>query len=292
MGFLNDATSGYQKHKNTKQYTNEDFYRLLSEIEMSFGTPVMDSVGKKEAVVYHGVGKFDVYVKADKKSVEVARVLGKQENIGKNLAKELAIGMVSNAASKDMSVADRAVDELSDVVKRLLDGEVITKSNVTKTVGESLKYYMKQKVLSIRDKYSIYDAYENPVYNVVGKLTGLSFSVQNADGDELLSIKKKLVAVMPEYTLMEGKKEVGHIKKKMKLTRAEIAGKVNGKELTIKGDMMGYAFNIMMDGVAVGNVDTERLTWGDCYSIEVLDPELKDLIVAIAIICDNTLKNK
>ena len=39
----------------------------------------------------------------------------------------------------------------------------------------------------------------------------------------------------------------------------------------------------------IGNVDTERLTWGDVYSIDIKDTGKQDLIVAIAIIVDNIL---
>lgn len=292
MGFLNDATSGYQKLKNTRGLTNEMILAELQNIALSFGTPELDTVGKKKAVVIHHVGRFDVYASADEKNIEIARVIGKDQSIGKNLLKELAVASVSNAQAKDTAEADRAVDELTDLIKQYLENGAMFTRVVNAYTGASTKFYMRQKVLSIKDKYSICTADETPVYWVAGNLLGLSFNVQTADGNDIFTIKKKMVSITPEYTLLEGKKEIGHIKKKIRLTRPEISGEINGEELTIKGDMSGYHFSISLNGMVVGNVDTERLTWGDCYSIEVLDESKKDLIVAVAVICDNTLKNK
>lgn len=292
MGFLNDATSGYQKLKNTRGLTNEIILAELENVSLSFGTPVLDTVGKKEAVVVHNVGRFDVYAIAGDKNIEIARVLGKDQSIGKNILKELAAASVTNAQAKDLAVADRAVDELADLIKQLLENGAMFTRNANAYTQTGMKFYMKQKILSIKDKYSICTEDETPVYWVEGNLIGLSFKVQTAAGDDIYTIKKKMVAIMPEYSVLEGKKEIGHIKKKMKLTRPEITGEVYGESLTIKGDMSGYHFSIMLNGMVVGNVDTERLTWGDCYSIEVLDERMTDLIVTIAVICDNTLKNK
>lgn len=302
MGFLNDATSGYQKHKNTRHYTNYELFSLLSDIPLSFGKPVLDTIGKKEAIVYHmPQSRFDVYAIADKKNIEIARVIDKQHNVGKEVAKEMGVSLLIGtltgndgltAQAKDEAVADRAVDELADVIKQLLEtGHA--QSNVATSRYPSVKLYMRQKVLSIKDKYSICDETERPVYWVKGSLIGLSFAMEYADGSDVFTIKKKLVSLMPEYTIIQGRNnEIAHLKKKLKLTRPEIVGKVNGQELEIKGDMTGYHFSIALGGMVVGNVDTERLTWGDCYSIEVLDPRMTDLVVAIAVICDNTLKNK
>lgn len=292
MGFFNDAVSGYQKLKNTRGLTNEKLLAELEKISLSFGNPVIDTVGKKEAVVVHNVGRFDVYAIADAKNIEIARVLGKDQSIGKNLLKELAVAAVTDAQAKDTATADRAVDELTDLIKQYLENGVMFTRARNAYTQTSTKLYMRQKILAIKDKYSICTEDETPAYWVEGNLIGLSFNVQNANGSNIYTIKKKMIAIMPEYSIMEGKKEVGHIKKKIKLTRPEITGEIYGENLTIKGDMSGYHFSIMLNGTVVGNVDTERLTWGDCYSIEILDESKKDLVVTIAVICDNTLKNK
>ena len=294
MGFT-DNLSGYHKYKNVQNFTNETLFLKLREIPVSFAdSPKMDTVAKKETIVYTiPDSRFIVYVKADK-NVEVATCLAPKENVGKFIGKELLISAVSDAQGKDQHEANRAVDEVGDILQKLLAGQETTPGNLTAVNKNKngTKLYMRQKIVSIKDKYSICTLNEEPVYWVEGNLIGLSFSIQNTTGNELMKIKKKMVAIMPNYTLMKENKVFGQIKKKIKLTRPEIVGTVDGKELLIKGNLSGYSFEIFLGGQSIGAVDTERLTWGDCYSIESYIPDNTDLVVAIAVICDNVLKSQ
>ena len=50
---------------------------------------------------------------------------------------------------------------------------------------------------------------------------------------------------------------------------------------------MGFDFDIQIGGATIGHVDTARTVWSDCYRIRTLDASQQDLVVALAIICDN-----
>ena len=127
---------------------------------------------------------------------------------------------------------------------------------------------------------------EAVVYHVEGDITRLNFSIQKGSA-EVLKLKKKFIAVMPEYTILQGGKEAAKIKKKFKLTKPELSGTVNGQELKIAGDLMGYDFDIQVGGVTIGHVDTARTIWSDCYRIRIMDESKQDMVIALAIICDN-----
>lgn len=293
MGFF-DNVSGYHKYKNTKNFTIQELFEKLSAIEVSFAeAPKMGVVAKRDAIVYTlENNRFIVSVMAGK-DIEVQSSLAPKESAGKFLLKELAASALTDAQGKDQNIANRAVDELGEIITKLLAGEANVSSNVSSAgkSGQSVKLYMRQKVLTIKDKYSVCTENEEPVYYVQGNLVGLSFVIERVAGGEVMTVKKKLIAVMPEYTLVAGGKEIGKIKKKLKLTRPEITGTVAGKEIVIKGDLSGFSFEIFRGGQSIGSVDTERLTWGDCYSIEAFDKADVDLVVAIAIICDNSLQD-
>ena len=62
---------------------------------------------------------------------------------------------------------------------------------------------------------------------------------------------------------------------------------MNGKELKIAGNIMGFDFDIQVGGDTIGHVDTDRSFWGDCYRIRVFDESQQDIVAALAIICDN-----
>lgn len=283
MGF-NDAMSGYKKLTNEHGYSTQELFAKLQSTTYSFGTPSMGKVQKDDAILFDEIDGLTVYVKATPKSIEIGRVALK--GTGKFILKELGAAFLTNAQSKGTAVADRAVEELYEVIVNMESTGIVENKSSAKT---AIKLYMRQKIVAIRDKYDICTEDETSVYWVQGNLISHGYKIEDANGNLLLEIKKKLIALLPEYTMIKDGQEIGTIKKKIRLTKPEITGTINGEEIQIKGDLSGYHFSIKSNDVVIGNVDTERLTWGDVYSIDIKDPEKQDLVVAIAIVVDNVL---
>ena len=295
MGLFNLSDSkgfGFAKIPNTQGFTNEVLLEKLSEITVSFGTPEMGDINGTQSVMYRKVSDmFDVFVRVDGKNI----IMGK---IGANgvssVTTALSGGLDMFLGHKDegTSNADRAVTELSEIVKKLESGESVTASNTVAAVntasGESVEFFMKQKAISIKPKFDIFDRNEAPVYHVEGDLPRLNFSIQK-NGTEVLKLKKKLIAVMPEYSLFLNGSEIGKLKKKIKLTNPELAGTINGKDLKIVGDLMGFDFELQVGGTTIGHIDTAQTIWQDCYRIRILDESYQDIMIALAIICDNVV---
>ena len=295
MGLFNLSDSkgfGFAKIPNTQGFTNEVLLEKLSEITVSFGTPEMGDINGTQSVMYRKVSEmFDVFVRVDGKNI----IMGK---IGANgvssVTAALSGGLDMFLGHKDegTSNADRAVTELSEIVKKLESGEAVSASSTVTSVntstGEAVEFFMKQKAISIKPKFDIYDRSEAPVYHVEGDLPRLNFSIHK-NGIEVLKLKKKLIAVMPEYSLFLNGSEIGKLKKKIKLTNPELVGTINGKDLKIVGDLMGFGFELQVGGTTIGHIDTAQTIWQDCYRIRILDESYQDIMIALAIICDNVV---
>ncbi|MCQ2524519.1 MAG: LURP-one-related family protein [Lachnospiraceae bacterium] len=292
----NDDMSGFKEYKNTQGYTIEGLFEVLEKVEVSFGKPTMGSMYKNPAIVYPlEKGRMDIYIYLHKDKIMLARALKQNKSIGKEVFKELALGLALNAHdADDTQLSEVYVEELDGIMKQIMEGrtEGIESNAANAASGETLDFFMRQKITLIKDKYSIFDENENVSYYVQGNLLGLNFSITDSIGSEIFTIQKKLVAVTPEYSLKSAGREIGHIKKKITLLKDDIRGTINGQELIIKGNISGYAFTIELNGKVVGSVAAKRLTLGDCYNIKVMDPSLKDIVVAIAVICDNSIKNR
>ena len=238
--------------------------------------------------------KFDVFVRVDGSNIIMGKI-GTDGVSSAATAVNMMLDMFAFDGAKDAgtSTADRAVDELVEIIKKLEAGEPVKESNVTASVntstGDAIAYYMDQKLLSINPKFDIYTEQHEPVYHVDGNITRLDFKVKNMNGVEVAEIKKKLIAVLPEYTLLQNGSEIGKLKKKLKLTSPELVGTLNGFEFKLQGDLMGFNFDVMLSGKCIGRIDTAQTIWADCYRIQVLDENYKDLMVAIAVICDNVV---
>ena len=283
----NDSISGYKKLENTKGITTDWLFEELKKVTLSFGTPTMGEMLKKPAVTWK-IGNYTVYVQADESKIQMGGVV--TESIGKNLLKQVGIGLLTGnfAGSKDNAESDRAVEELYKVVVQLVGGQPV--ENITSNVSTGIEksFYMEQKVFSITAKYNIYLEDKTPVYFIQSDLTHLNYTICRED-TEIFKLKKKLIALLPEFSIFEDGSEIGHLKKKLMLTKPEIVGEIKGKNVCLKGDVFGNNYEIEFDGKVVATVDTAVLTWGDCYRIKVREDSLQDYVMIFAVIIDNVI---
>lgn len=281
---------GFASVENKQGFTDEDLYDMLSEIKVSFGTPIMSDIYGTPAVMYKNVtDMFDIFCRVHKKKVIMGKI-GSDGVSSTTTALNMGTDMFLEHKNEGTSYADRAVDELLSVIKKLEDGEEVTESEASKpaetSTGEAIALYMKQKAISLKPKFDVFDSNEETVYHVEGDIARLNFSIQK-NGEEVLKLKKKLIAILPEYFIEKDKTELARIKKKLKLTTPELQGTVNGMDLHIAGDLFGYDFDIQVGDKVLAHVDTDRSLWTDCYRIRIFDESQVDMAIALAIVCDN-----
>ncbi len=288
----NDNLTGYKKFDNVKGWTNTDLLGKLSGVTTSLGTPKLGTVklmGKDaEAVVFDGVSEVsDVYIRADEKKI-VAGSVPKPGATGTAMLGALG-GAFGDGTDADTGRVNRAIEELQSVLDSLLAGKAVTetKTAVRAESGNSVKLYMEEKLeLSLKDRYTLFTADHEPAYFIESNMLDTAYKILDAQENEIMVVKKKLISVMPEYNVFEGKKEIANFRKKLKLTKTEIAGKVGGRELTIKGDMLAYCFDILLGDETIGTVDKEATFWANCYRIESFSKSNVNIIVAIAAIVE------
>ena len=287
--------TGFAKIPNKQNFSNEELLAKLKGVKTSFGTPEMGLVGDYEAVLYKLVStRFDVFARIDGNSI----IMGKIGTEGvSSVETGLNYGLDSYIGHKDeaTSDADHAVDELAEVIASLENGENITESMVSASIktesGEAIEFYMKQNAISVKPKFKMFDGNEDVIFNVESDLARLNFSIKK-DGEEVLKLKKKPIPVAPEYVFTAGGKEIGRIKKKIRLTNPELNGTINGENCTITGSIMGSDFDIKVGSLSIGQVDTTSQIWSDCYRVKVFDESYKDIMAALTIICDNVVDSE
>lgn len=283
---FNDSMSGYKKLTNTKNFTTEQLFEKFKEIKVSFGEPSMGTMTGDPAIVWK-IDHFVVYIKADSKNIQIGGVLG--EKIGLNLLKEVGKSLMSGGInSMSNAESDRAVEELYGIMQQLLGGAEVAQSTVMMNDNPD-KLYIKQKLLSITNKYDVCKEDGTSVYWVEGNITGLNYTVSKND-EEIFSFKKKLVSITPEYKIYKGSEEVGEFKKKIKLSKPEMNGSFNGENISILGDLTGFHYTISVNGTVIGKVDSEKMILGDVYAISILDSAKTDLVVICGILVDNSLR--
>jgi len=151
-----------------------------------------------------------------------------------------------------------------------------------------MKYYVKQKVFSLRDKFTIKDYSQNDVYQVQGKFMSISNKLEllNMDGSQVLNAKKKLFKLFKTYNIFSNHdEELATIKKKFSI-RPKFDVFVGNDELTVQGSLFAHSFSIMKDNEDLASISKKVFSFGDAYEIDIADETKKELFLFIVIIID------
>jgi uncharacterized protein YxjI len=138
-----------------------------------------------------------------------------------------------------------------------------------------MRYYIKQKVFSFRDKFRVTDENQNELYEVKGKIMSLSnkLELKDMNGSVLYQAKKKVFSLMANYSLYDDQgTEVALIKRKLSL-RPNFDLSIMGKDLSVEGSFYGHAFDIVDQGNVIASINKKYLSWGDTYEIDILEKE-------------------
>ena len=150
-----------------------------------------------------------------------------------------------------------------------------------------MKLYMKEKVFSFHDRFTIKDEHGWDKYFVEGELFSLGkrLHILNVHSEEVALIRQQLLTFLPRYSLTIRGREIGEIRKEFTLFYQRYCVDSLGWE--IEGSFWEHEFEIRRGGQTVARIYKEWLTWGDSYCIDIADPsyELPALAVVLAIDC-------
>ena len=145
-----------------------------------------------------------------------------------------------------------------------------------------MKLYIKEKVFSWGDKFTVKDEYGNDKYFVQGEVLswGKKLHVYNTLGNEVAFIKQEVWSFMPRYYVFCNGMQVAEIKKEFSFIFPKYS--VAGLGWEIEGKFMAHDYDIKKGGRTIVSISKEWMTWGDSYELDITNPE--DEIVALAVV--------
>jgi len=152
-----------------------------------------------------------------------------------------------------------------------------------------MNYYIKQKVLSWNDQFSIQDKDGNDQFFVEGKLWSFSKNLTLFDQNrgEVLKIKQELITLKPKYHIYYGEHLVATVKKDFSLFGNNYT--IEGLDWKIQGDFLAHDYEITEDGAIIASISKEFLSWSDTYEISILNENYTDILLGVVIIIDAVL---
>ncbi|MFJ5717841.1 LURP-one-related/scramblase family protein [Neobacillus sp. NPDC093127] len=146
--------------------------------------------------------------------------------------------------------------------------------------------YIKQKVFSLIEKFTVKDQQEKDVYYVVGSFMKVpkTFSITNTEREEVALITKKVFSFLPKFFVEVHGREVLTIKKEFSFFKARYT--IDAAGIEVQGNWWDMNFQVLQYGEVVGNVSKEWFTWGDSYKVQILNEAMETVIIALVIAID------
>ena len=145
-----------------------------------------------------------------------------------------------------------------------------------------MKLYIKQKVFTWGDKFTVKDINGNDRYYVEGEVFswGKKLHVYDMNGNEAAFIQQKVFSFLPRYFVYVGDDQVAEIIKEFSFLFPRYS--IEGLGWEIEGSFMAHDYQITKNGRNIVTISKEWMTWGDSYELDIANPA--DEIVALAVV--------
>ncbi|MEQ2527869.1 LURP-one-related family protein [Bacillaceae bacterium CLA-AA-H227] len=146
--------------------------------------------------------------------------------------------------------------------------------------------YIKQKVFSLGEKFTVRDQQEQDVYYVEGSFMQIpkTFSIMNVERDEVALITKKVFSFLPTFFVEVDGREVLTIKKEFSFFKARYT--IDSADIEVQGNWWDMDFEVLQHGEVVGKVSKEWFTWGDSYKVQIVDEAMEKMVIALVVAID------
>lgn len=148
------------------------------------------------------------------------------------------------------------------------------------------KLYIKQKVFSFKERFSVYNSLGEPVYNVVGELFtfGKKLHVTDLYNNELVFISQKVFSFLPRYFIHKNGIQIAEVVRCFTILKREFV--VDGLNWFVSGKFHQHEYKITSPAFPVASVTKQWFTWGDTYEITIFDNVDVLAVLAVVLIID------
>ena len=130
-----------------------------------------------------------------------------------------------------------------------------------------MQYIIRQKILAIRDRFTIKDINDNDVFQVKGSLLAIPkrLKVMDMQGNELIQVRHKIIDIMPQFFIIKDGEKIAKVKRRFTL-RKKYAVHAKDGEYAIEGDVWAWNYNILKDGKKIYIETVEFTLLGNNFS--------------------------
>ena len=148
------------------------------------------------------------------------------------------------------------------------------------------KLYIKQKVFSIGEKFTVMDEDQQPRYFVKGSFMKIpkTFHIEDEHGNEVSRITKKVISLLPKFYVEMNGKEAIEISKHLSFLKAKYS--ISAEDLSVEGNWWDMDFEVSQKGKKVAEINKRWISWGDTYEITIFNEDFEELVISLVIEID------
>jgi uncharacterized protein YxjI len=152
-----------------------------------------------------------------------------------------------------------------------------------------MKYFVKQKIFTLGEKFEIYDESGIVRYRVEGAVFsfGEKFKMYDEHGNLLYQLNQELWTWLPKFILIKDGNVVASMKKKLTFFKSEYDIEQLGWQ--VKGDLWSHDFQIYDGSNVIATIKKEWFTLGDCYEFDIQDTKNVELVLAVILMIDEVI---
>lgn len=147
-----------------------------------------------------------------------------------------------------------------------------------------MKLYIKEKVFSWRDTFTVKDDQDQDCFFVKGEFSlGKKLHIYNRQGEEVAFIREKLLSFMPRFFVDIDGQEAFRIAQRFTLLRQRYD--LEGLPWHVEGDIWAHEYTLYDHDREIMQPSKHWFTWGDSYELSIENPAhaLACLCVVLAI---------
>ena len=154
-----------------------------------------------------------------------------------------------------------------------------------------MKLYIKEKVFSWGDKFTVKDEHGYDKYVVEGEVFtwGKKLHIYDMTGREVAFIKQEVWSFLPRYYVFCGGQQVAEIKKEFTFLFQKYS--IGGLGWEIDGSFLAHEYEITQRGRSIVTISKEWMTWGDSYELNIANPADEILALAVVITIDCVMES-
>ena len=152
-----------------------------------------------------------------------------------------------------------------------------------------MELYIKQKVFSFKDHFSVTDDQGNQLYEVQGKTFSFKdqLTLTETNGTNQILIKEKWASWMPRYLIEQDDQVIFEVVKKFSFFKTNFD--ILPSNWNVEGEIFKHHYRLKDGSKELMFVRKEWLSWGDTYHVTIHDEQLVLPCLAIMIVLDMVL---